>query len=176
MVVEKSIQLGSIFSLDCFSLLQVPCSLPLFPLCDLFLTVVIGFCTTQSDLGKVGVMKHIVFQIQNRILTTHNVDGILVVQSPDFIRKHQFSFLQLCTFGGTAISSFGLRVGINVNGFCSQTFGNILKGTLFIPAQIEKRIAVSHNRFPLFLIECFQLREILQDDRAKNLPLPHGGQ
>ena len=48
-------------------------------------------------------------------------------------------------------------------------------GTLFVTAQVQKFIAVTHNAFPLFLKQSLQLCKVLNDDGNGNLAASHGG-
>lgn len=54
-------------------------------------------------------------------------------------------------------------------GLLSENLGQILKGSVFIPAKVQQRIAVADNALPIVLEQTLELRDALQNDVAADV-------
>ena len=82
----------------------------------------------------------------------------------NLVRGHQLAPGYLPVGRIVAVPSFGLPVGIHINGFFAEQFRHILMGGLFVAAQVQKFVAVTDNGFPFFFKELFELSQILYDN------------
>ena len=70
-----------------------------------------------------------------------------------------------------------LAVSVQPEGaFAQVVLGDQLVCAGFVAAQVQKLVAVAHDGFPLFFIQRLELGDVLDDDRHRNVPAPHGGQ
>ena len=67
--------------------------------------------------------------------------GILVVQHPHLVRRHQLTARKLEVSGVVLVHTPAPAVGIHVDGLLAQELGNVLMRGLLIAAEIEETLS-----------------------------------
>lgn len=98
--------------------------------------IIIRRRTAILRIFHIHVFVQIIFLIQNRALPTHQQYCLPVIQKAHFIWSEKFPAGLLEIHRITSASSSGLPVGIGIQRFFSQKFGDILMSLFLIAAQI----------------------------------------
>ena len=99
-----------------------------------------------------------------------------IVQFAHLVRGHQLAacLLEVACIGTVTAPCLSARPRVDRR--LAQQFRHILMCGLLVAAQIKERVTVACDVFPRFFKHAFELRDILQDDRAGDIVFSACGQ
>lgn len=117
----------------------------------------------------IRMLQNIIFLVDNRVFTAQQKQAIIVIQAADLIRHGEFPPGSLDAFAGRTVRAAADALAFGAFRLFAQDFGEILEGAIFIAAQIDHRIAVADDSFPVIFEQALQLGNVLQDNVAADV-------
>ena len=80
------------------------------------------------------VLQDVIFSVQHRQLAADKQDAAVIIQRPDFIRRHQLSPGLLMVHAAGTAAPLGYTARPGIQRFLSQQFGDIFEGADLVAA------------------------------------------
>ena len=132
-----------------------------------------GAAPPSSVSFKARVLQDVIFSVQHRQLAADKQDAAVIIQRPDFIRRHQ---LARSADGSRCWNRCApwIHCASGYPAFPSQQFEIYLKVLTSLPPKVQQRIRVADQTLPVILEQGFQRRNVLQDDGGHDVAAAHG--